>query len=311
MAKSLAIGSPAFWKATLAYFMITLGSFIYCCAWTQIFVPNGIVSGGVTGLCTVIQYGTGFPLYLSYGIINMLLLLAGFVILGKSFGIRTIYALAVITLMLDFIPLLELPVLTLKDGFLNPIIASFTEAIGISIILNYGGSSGGTDIIALILNKFWNITLGRVYMILDILIIASIMLVPGKTIDDMVYGYLAVIVFSLSMDYIMLGRKSSVQIMVFSEHYAEIADYINKKMDRGVTALKAIGWYSQEPKKVLLILVRRLELNEVTDKIKAVDPKAFVAITTVSSVYGEGFEEIKSGFRRKKKEIEADEQTGK
>lgn len=300
MANLSAMGRPAFWKAAFAYFMITLGSFIYCSAWTQIFVPNGIVSGGVTGLCTVLQYGTGFPLYLSYGIINFLLLLAGFIVLGKSFGIRTIYALAVITLFLDFIPMLNLPTLSLKDGFLNPVIASFAEAIGISIMLNYGGSSGGTDIIALILNKFWNITLGRVYMVLDIAIIASIMLVPGKTIDDMVYGYLAVIVFSLSMDYIMLGRKSSVQIMVFSEHYAEIADYINKKMDRGVTALKAIGWYSQEPKKVLLILVRRLEMNEVTDKIKAVDPKAFVSISAVSSVYGEGFEEIKSGLRRKK-----------
>lgn len=288
-------------KNLWAYTALTLGCIIYCAAWTQIFIPNGIVSGGVTGMCTVIQYGTGFPLYLSYGIINALLLTAGFIILGRTFGIRTIYALAMITLFLDLLPMLNLPPLILKDGILIPIIASLMEAVGISILLSYGGSSGGTDIIAMIINKFWTISLGRVYMILDIVIIASIMLVPGKTIDDMIYGYLAVITFSLGLDYIMLGRKSTVQIMVFSEHYAEIADYINKKMDRGVTALNAIGWYSQKDKRVLLILVRRSEMNELTDKIKIVDPKAFVAVTPVSGVYGEGFEQIKNGFRLKKK----------
>lgn len=297
-------------KTFWAYIVLTLGCLIYCSAWTQIFIPNGIVSGGITGMCTVIQYGTGFPLYLSYGIINALLLIAAFIILGKSFGIRTIYALAMITLFLDILPYFNLPPLVLKEGngIMIPIIASLMEAIGISILLSYGGSSGGTDIIAMIVNKFWTISLGRVYMVLDVVIIASIMLVPGKTIDDMVYGYLAVIVFSLGLDYIMLGRKSSVQIIVFSEHYAEIADYINQKMDRGVTALNAIGWYSQKDKKVLLILVRRSEMNELTDRIKKVDPKAFVAVTPVSSVYGEGFEEIKSGFRLKKKK-DTDERT--
>lgn len=288
-------------KTFWAYLALTLGCVIYCSAWTQIFIPNGIVSGGITGMCTVIQYGTGFPLYLSYGIINALLLVAAFIILGKSFGIRTIYALAMITVFLDVLPLLNLPPLILKDGIMIPVIASLMEAVGISILLNYGGSSGGTDIVAMIINKFWSISLGRVYMILDIVIIASIMLVPGKTVDDMIYGYLAVIVFSLSLDYIMLGRKSSVQIMVFSEHYAEIAEYINKKMDRGVTALKAVGWYSQKDKNVLLILVRRSEMSELTDRIKRVDPKAFVAVTPVSSVYGEGFEQIKNGIRIKKK----------
>lgn len=290
-------------KTFKAYLFITLGSLVYCLAWTQIFMPNGIASGGITGLCTVIEYGTGFPMAWSYGIFNVFLLFLGFAVLGKSFGIRTVYALLVITLFLDLLPQLNLPVLQLKDAFLNPVIASFCEAIGISVLIHYGGSSGGTDIIALIVNKFWSVTLGKVYMILDIIIIASIMLVPGKTIDDMVYGYLAVIVFSLSLDFIMLGRKSSVQILVFSEHYAAIADYINKEMDRGVTVLNATGWYSQQERNILLILVRRAEMSRITDKIKEVDPKAFVAVTPVSGVYGEGFEQIKNGLKRKKKAL--------
>lgn len=280
-------------KTIWAYIAITIGCAIYCLAWTQIFIPNKLISGGITGLCTVIQYGTGFPMYLSYGISNAILLVLGFIILGRAFGIRTIYALIIITVFFDVFPMFNLPTLTLRDGILNPIVASLCEAIGISIMMNHGGSSGGTDIIALIINKFWTISLGKVYMVLDILIIASLMLIPGKTIDDMIYGYIAVIVFSLSLDYITLGRKSSVQLLVFSEHYSEIAEYINKKMDRGVTALNAVGWYSQKEKKVLLILVRRYEMSEITDRIKEVDPKAFVAVSTVTGVYGEGFEQIK------------------
>lgn len=282
------------------YVFITFGCLVYCMAWTQIFVPNGIISGGITGLCTVIQYGTGFHMAYSYAIANVLLLVLGFLVLGKSFGFRTIYALIVISIMLDVLPLMGLPTLELKEGVLNPMIAAMVEAIGISILLDKGSSSGGTDIIALILNKYWPITPGTVYMVLDILIIASLLLVPGKTVDDMVYGYIAVIVFSLGLDYILIGRKSSVQIMVFSEKYAEIADYINKAMDRGVTALNAVGWYSQSEKKVLLILVRRSEMSLVTNKIKRVDPKAFVAVTPVKDVYGEGFEEIKTGIKIKK-----------
>lgn len=295
-------------KTVWDYVVITLSCMLYCSAWTQIFMPNGISSGGITGLCTIIQYGTGFPMYISYGIINAALLVLAFLILGRTFGIRTIYAMAAITLFMDILPMLDLPVLVLREGngLLIPVIASLMEAFAIAIMINYGSSSGGTDIIALILNKYLPVSLGQVYIATDLLIIASIMLIPGKTIDDMLYGYLAVIVFSLGLDYLMLGRKSSVQMIVFSDHYAEIADYINKKLDRGVTALNAIGWYSQKDKKVLLILVRRSEMPQITDKIKKVDPRAFVAVTPVSSVYGEGFEEMKTSLKLKRKKDEQD-----
>lgn len=290
------------------YFIITISCVIYCMAWTQVFVPNGITSGGITGLCTILQYGTGFKIAYSYAIFNVVLLIAGFLVLGKAFGFRTIYALIVITLALDILPELNIPTLVLKEGILNPILASLVEAIGISILLSKGGSSGGTDIIALIINKYWPITPGTVYMVLDIAIIAALLLVPGKTVDDVVYGYIAVITFSLGLDYLLLGRKSSVQIMVFSEKYAEIADYINKEMDRGVTALNSVGWFSQKDKKVLIIFVRRSEMSLLTGKIKSVDPRAFVVVTPVRDVYGEGFEEIKTGIKIKKNRKLANEE---
>lgn len=282
------------------YAIITFGCLIYSLAWTNIFVPNGIMSGGITGLCTVIQYGTGFHMSISYAIFNVVLLAVGFLVLGKSFGFRTIYALAMMSLMFEVLPNFPIPTLSLKEGILNPVIAAMTEAVGISILLSKGSSSGGTDIIALILNKYWPITPGTVYMVMDVAIIASLLLIPGKTIDDVIYGYIAVIVFSVGLDYILIGRKSSVQVMVFSEKYKEIADYINKEMDRGVTALNAIGWYSQQDRKILMILCRRNEMSLVTSQIKKVDPRAFVTVTPVKDVYGEGFEEIKTGIKFKK-----------
>jgi len=292
-------------KEVRAYIILTFGCLIYALAWTQIFVPNGLVSGGITGLCTVIQYGTGFPMGISYAIFNAVLLILGFLVLGRSFGVRTIYSLAIITLFLEILPGFHLPELYLKDMILIPIIASFMEAIGISMLIICGGSSGGTDIIALIINKFHPVSLGRVYMVLDIAIIASVMLVPGKTVNDLVYGYMAVVAFSLSLDYITLGRKSSVQMFVISDQYAKIADYINNQLERGVTALSSVGWYSQKEKKVLLIYVRRRELGELTENIKAIDPKAFVTVAPVSNVFGEGFEQIKPGFKFGKKKKSA------
>jgi len=292
-------------KEVRAYIILTVGCFIYALAWTQIFVPNGLVSGGITGLCTVIQYGTGFPMGISYAIFNSVLLVLGFLVLGRSFGVRTVFSLVIITFFLEILPSFNLPELHLKDAILIPIIASFMEAIGISMLIITGGSSGGSDIIALIINKFHPVSLGKVYMVLDIAIIASVMLVPGKTVDDLVYGYMAVIAFSLSLDYITLGRKSSVQMFVISDQYARIADYINNKMNRGVTALNSVGWYSQQEKKVLLIYVRRREMSELTESIKAIDSKAFVTVAPVSNVFGEGFEQIKSGFKlgKKKKHV--------
>lgn len=284
-------------KTIWEYFLITIGCLIYSAAWTQVFIPNGLSCGGISGLCTVIQYGTGFPMAVSYALINVLLIVLGIYLIGKSFGIRSIYGLMMIVLFLDFLPMLHLPTLILKEKILIPIVASVMESIGIAIILNYGGSSGGTDIIAMIINKYWPVSLGHVYMLTDVLIVASMLLVPGKTIDDVMYGYIAVITFSLSLDYFLLGRKSSVQLLIFSDKYKEIADFINNEIHRGVTALSSTGWYSQTEKKILLVILKKNQMKELTKKVKEIDSHAFISVTSASEVYGEGFEEIKVGLK--------------
>ena len=144
---------------------------------------------------------------------------------------------------------------------------------------------------------------GKVYLYTDLFIIASVLLVPGKTVQDMLYGYITMVTFTLMLDFFMMGRTSSVQVMIFSEKTSEIADYIVHQLDRGVTAIKSVGWYSKKDRDVLLVVTRKYRLSALTKAIKQIDRKAFVTITPTSSVYGEGFEEIKTGIERKKLKV--------
>ena len=296
---------PVLWD----YVILTIGSLIYVVSWTSFLIPNGIASGGLTGACTIIEMATGgvIPVAWSFPVLNALLIILATLILGKGFGFRTIFVILVSTVLFDLMPkvdaLISLPghPLYLGESILVPIIGGLLEAMGIGLVLSRGGSAGGTDIFAVIINKFWPISPGRVYLYFDLVIIASVLLIPGKTFQDMIYGYIAMISFSLAVDYVLLGRKSSVQVLIFSDRYAEIADYIIHVMDRGVTAINAVGWYTQTDRKVLLVLVRKTQLHLVTKAVKGVDPKAFISVSPASDVYGEGFEEIKTGIDRKKK----------
>ncbi|MBR0532092.1 MAG: YitT family protein [Bacteroidales bacterium] len=285
------------------YVVITIGVLFYTFAWADMLIPNGIASGGLTGACTILNFATGIPVYLSYIVINGLLILLGTLILGKGFGFKTLYAIGLSTLGLDFLAGMEFLHVFFDNKLLLVIVAAIIESIGITCILARGGSTGGTDIVALIVNKFWPVSLGKVFLAVDVFIIASILLIPGKTVEDMVYGDVAMVIFSVFVDWVLLGRNSTWQIMVFSNKYKEIADTVIHDLNRGVTALDAQGWYSGESKKVLLILVRKPELHTITKTVKEIDPSAFVTVSSASTVYGEGFDEMKTGLKlmRKKK----------
>ena len=291
------------------YVVITVGVVFYTFAWADMLIPNGIASGGLTGACTILNFATGIPVYLSYIVINGLLILVGTLVLGKGFGFKTIYAIGLSTLGLDLLAGMDFLHVFFDNKLLLVIVAAIIESIGITCILARGGSTGGTDIVALIVNKFWPVSLGRVFLALDIFIIASVLLIPGKTVEDMVYGYVAMVIFSVFVDWVLLGRNSTWQIMVFSNKYKEIADTVINDLNRGVTALDAQGWYSGESKKVLLILVRKPELHTITKTVKEIDPKAFVTVSSASTVYGEGFDEMKTGINLKLKKKNSDVQT--
>ena len=284
------------------YLLMTVGSVIFCMAWTSFLIPNGLASGGLTGLCTIIQYGTGIPVGFTYPLLNLLLLILGFLSLGKAFGFKTIYVIVLTSVLFEVLPKFPQLQVLIEEKFLVALVGAALESIGIGLVLLRGGSTGGTDIIAMMINRYWPLSPGRVYLYTDIFIITSLLFVPDKGLVDMIYAYVVMLGFSFGVDFVLLGNKSSVQILVFSSKYQEIADHIINEVHRGVTALQSVGWYSQKESKVLLIIARKYQMNEVVNEIKQIDKKAFISVSTAMSVFGEGFEEVKTGLKIKDKE---------
>ncbi|MBE6230975.1 MAG: YitT family protein [Bacteroidales bacterium] len=285
------------------YFLMTVGSVIFCMAWTSIIIPTGLASGGLTGLCTIIQYASGgaIPIGWTYPIINIGLLIIGFLTLGKAFGIKTIYVIILTSVLFEVLP--KFPMLECHDFVDDKLIGALTgaalESVGLGLVLLRGGSSGGTDIVAMVINKYWPVSPGRVYLFTDVFIIALMLFVPGKGIIDMIYAYVIMLGFSFGIDFVLLGNKSSVQILIFSSRYKEIADHIINDIHRGVTALQSVGWYTQKESKVLLVVARKYQMNELIREIRTIDPKAFISVSTAMSVFGEGFEEVKTGLKKR------------
>lgn len=291
------------------YLILTVASFLFAFAWEGFMIPNGMSAGGMMGLCTIVQYATGgfIQAQYSYIVINAVLIIVAVLAMGIGFGFKTIYCIVVSSLSmglvgsLDFLHSAPGEFLFIQERVLIPVFAGAIEAIGIGLILRYGGSTGGTDIISLMVNKYWPISLSMIYLVTDVIICSLLLFLPEKNFSDMCYGLEELVVFSLMIDIVVGGKRSSYQLLVFSEHYKEIADHIITNMDRGVTILKAQGWYTKKDKDVLLILINQKELPSLTRVIKEVDPRAFMSISPTNNVYGEGFEEIKTGVSLKKK----------
>lgn len=279
------------------YFLMTVGSVIFCMAWTTFLIPNGLASGGLTGFCTILQYGLGIPVGVTYPVLNVVLLILGFFSLGKGFGFKTIYVIVLTSVLFDVLPQFESLEVLMDEKLLVALVGAAMESIGIGLVLLRGGSTGGTDIIAMMINKYWPVSPGKVYLYSDIFIISCLLFVPEKGLVDLIYAFVVMLGFSFGVDYVLLGNKSSVQILVFSSKYKDIADHIITEVDRGVTALQSVGWYSQRESKVLLIVARKHQMNEIVNEIKNIDKRAFISISTAMSVYGEGFEEVKTGLK--------------
>ena len=296
------------------YLVLTIAAFIFAFAWEGFMIPNGMSAGGMMGLCTVVQYATGgaIPASTSYIVLNAALILAAVLLMGIGFGFKTIYCIAISSLAMSLIS--STPALHsiagqffyVRESLVIPVLAGVLEATGLGLIIRYGGSTGGTDIVALMINKYWPISLSTVFLISDFVIIFLILFIPEKTFADMIYGLIEIVVFTMFIDTIVGGRRSSYQLLVFSDKYEEIADHIINNMDRGVTLLKGQGWYTKSDKNVLLILISQKQFPALSKVIKEMDPRAFISVTNTHNVFGEGFDEIKTGINRKKKNQDTD-----
>ena len=301
-------------SAVKDYLDMTVAVLIVTIAWECFMIPNGMSAGGLMGLCAVIEYATGGVIIASYSyfVINLFLIVLAVLAFGIGFGFRTLYCIVMQTVMLKLFAMPEMQWMQAIPGnffyipekVMIPLIAGVLEAIGIGLTIRKGGSTGGTDIIALIVNKYWPVSLSKMFLITDFIIITSILFLPGRVFGDMVYGYIMMAAYALVIDYVVVGDRGAVQLLVFSTRNSEIADFIIHKMDRGDTVLKAIGWYTKQEKDVLLLLMRRNEVPELSKKIKELDDRAFMTVNPVGGVYGEGFEEIKAGITSKKKKTD-------
>jgi uncharacterized membrane-anchored protein YitT (DUF2179 family) len=278
-------------KTVRSHLIITLGLFINALGWTAFLIPAKITGGGITGVSTLIFYGSGFPLGISYLIINAILIAFAIKILGRSFGVKTIFSVVILSVLFSLLQqLITKPII--NDAFLSTVLGGILGGAGVGIVFTQGGSTGGTDIIAMIINKYRNISPGRIILYLDVFIIASSYLI-FQSIEKIVYGYVAMGITSYTIDLLFTGSKQSVQIFIFSKGYDEIAKRIGKEVGRGVTIIDGKGWYTGEQTKVLLVMVKKPEASQIFRIIKEVDRDAFMSVTNVMGVYGKGFERIR------------------
>ena len=288
------------------YFFITLGLLCYSIGFCCFILPYHITTGAVTGLGALIFYATNgaFPAQYTVLLVNAVLLIAAIRVLGAKFFVKTIYAVVVLSIFLGIVQELitdmtgyplnseRLPMFLDDQGFMACVIGALLEGIGIGIVFLQGGSTGGTDIISAIVNKYHDITIGQMLIICDLLIVTSSLLTPVGDLQHLLFGYCTLMITNYTLDYVLNSGRQSVQFLIISRHYADIASAITI-YHRGVTVLDGHGWYTKQEQKVLIVLARRRESKNIFRIIKQIDPNAFISQSKVIGVFGEGFDKLK------------------
>ncbi|MBN2664775.1 MAG: YitT family protein [Bacteroidales bacterium] len=274
-----------------SYFFITFGLLINVFGWVAFLIPAEIVGGGITGLSSIIFYITGFPIGISVLLFNSILVLLAMKILGAKIGLASVFGIATVSALFFILPeVITQPIIS--DRFMSALIGGAFAGVGIGIAFVNGGNSGGTDIIALIINKYKNISPGRIILYIDIMIIASSYFISRK-IETVVYGYVVMGVFAYTLDLILDGAKQSYQLTVMSKKSHEIADEITLNVGRGVTLMKGTGWYTKNEIDVLFVIIRKHDKQKVLRILAEIDNDAFISEAKVSAVFGIGFDRIK------------------
>lgn len=275
------------------YVMIAFAMMLYCIGWTLFLLPNNITTGGIPGISSIIFWGTGIPVQVSYFISNVILICFALWILGWRFCIKTIFAMFTLTSMVAYSTenLGELNILS-DQPFMTAILGAVFCGCGVGLSLSFNGSTGGTDIIAAIINKYKNISLGKVIMLADVIIVTSSYLVVPD-IEKIVYGYVVLILTGFCIDAVVSSFRQSVQFFIISDKFEEIGREISAVSSRGCTVINSKGSYTGNDVKMLYVLARRRESEKIYHIINKVDPKAFVSQSLTIGVYGDGFDKFK------------------
>lgn len=275
-------------------FFIAFGILLYSFGYTAFILPEKVVMGGVAGISALGYYALSIPPGATMWILNAALLIIAFKGISRQFTIRTIIGVTIMSLMVSALqPIFQqYPLITAgEDKFMHVLIGAALGGAGLGIVFSHNGSTGGTDIIIALLNKYFRVGFGRAMQFIDISIISSSYLLFHST-ETIVYGVAFTIIASYLCDYVINGTRQTVQFFIISKEYEKIADTINHKMDRGVTLIEGKGWYSKEGVKILMVLARKYESQELFNSVKAIDPYALISQTFCHGVFGEGFDKM-------------------
>jgi uncharacterized membrane-anchored protein YitT (DUF2179 family) len=287
------ISRKAVWQEIQDDFFIVIGLCLYAFGWTGFLLPAQITTGGVTGIAALVYFASGLPVALTYFCINAVLLAFSIKIFGFKFSIKTIGGVLILTFLLSTLQTIITEPLVKNQPFMDCILGGILCGSGIGLVFNFKGSTGGTDILALIINKYRHISIGKAMLICDVMTILSSYFI-FHSVEKIVYGLVAMGVSSYTVDMVLNGARQSVQFLIFSKNSEEIADAIIKHVHRGCTLLDGTGWYSQKPVKVVVVLARKNDAVMIFRLVNSIDPNAFISQSSVIGVYGEGFEQIKT-----------------
>ncbi len=280
------------WQEVKSHIIITVAIIISAIGWTGFLIPSNMLGGGVTGLATIIYWVTGLPTGISIFVLNAILILIAFKSLGRRFALSTIYSVIVTSVVFYILQEYVFLAPIIEDRFLSAVLGAGLNGVACAFIFLEGSSTGGTDIIVMMINKYRNITLGRLTLFINVAIISCSYFV-FRDLELLIYSYVGLMVTSYTMDLTMNGSKQSVQMFIFSQKPDEIADMVGNEVHRGVTMIKGTGWYTKTENNIVMVVVRKTESQRVIRIVKQLDPAAFVSVNTVMGVYGKGFEMMK------------------
>lgn len=293
------------------YLFIILGLMLYGLGFSAFILPHEIVIGGLSGVGTLVYFGTNglIPVAATQYACNLILLAFAYKIVGKTFVLRTIFGASIISLAIgvfeSIFMKLEHPLI--PDTSMSAILGAILCGLGIGLTFVHNGSSGGTDIIAAMVSKVSNVSIGRTMIFTDMLIVSLSIFLPFEgdfeqrittRVPVIVYGWVITFIVAYLTDMIINTNRQATQFIIFSSKWAEIADRVNQEAHRGVTVIDGEGWYSKQPVKVLMVWCRKIESVTIFRIVKSVDENAFITQANVNGVYGKGFDTMKIKMKK-------------
>jgi uncharacterized membrane-anchored protein YitT (DUF2179 family) len=290
--QKLKISRATLFQEIQDYTVIVLGLILYAFGWTGFLLPNQITTGGVTGIAALVFFASKIPVGITYLGINGVLLLFSIKILGFKFSVKTIINVGILTFLLTVFQTIIKEPLVKEEPFMSCVLGGVLCGMGLGLVLNFKGSTGGTDIVALIIHKYRDISVGKALLICDLLIICSSYIL-FHSIEKIVFGIVVMGVSSYTVDMVLNGARQSVQFFIFSDKYEEIANTIINEAHRGCTVLDGTGWYTKKSSKVVVVMAKKTESVTIFRIVKNIDPAALISQSSVIGVYGNGFEQLR------------------